>query len=292
MSSAVRSFCSAALEGEQLQTQRREEKKQARAAKRAAEQLLIEALGESSRALVSVDEQPFLVAVRRKQTPVSVSSSVVERLSALWADAAALQERLEQAHADALTAMELVLLEEAGCAPRVTKTLHLAPASGADAAPLSGQLTDVAAALVRSKAELAAGSEEYREEAKRIKARRQEAEALLVQELTELGAGSVKRVNMLNADGSSEAFFLRLKAPRLPPKRRVTAKKLRSSIRERLLQLQELSLRESLARFCSPEFKESFLRELHEQLVLLETPKAEPQEPRVALDRIRKKRST
>jgi len=296
-SQAVRDFCTASRSGELLRARRRQEKRQALEARKAAEQLLIETLGEDARYRVLVDEAPYVVAVKRREVFPSFTSCVVDRLYALWDDVDSLRRRLEGVDApDVITAVEAVILEEAGGAPRCSLALQLVPLKAnpdKELEELPSSCADLAAALVHAKEELGQGKEEHAEESKRLLQQKQEAEVSLIQELSALERGQVKRVNMLEADGSSASFYLRLKKPRPPPKKKITRKTLKSHIHSTLEgDLDLMNIGSAMARVCEPAFGESFLAELKTRLQDHETVEPPPggaggEPARVALDRIR-----
>lgn len=292
-SQAVRDFCTASREAEALRTRRGNEKKQALETKRAAEQLLLEGLREGETLKTNVDDTQFAVCVRNRKSFPSFSSSLVERLRVLWQDADALRRRLEAVDTDnALDAAHAVLFCEAGGEPRSRLVLTLSPLRrDADLKELPQHHTELVGVLVRSRRELASGKEEHLEDARRIELLKKEAEAALVHELAQLGPGEVKRVNMLDADGSSASFYLRLKKPRAATKRKVTAKALNAYIRQALTEhlesLGSLRPNELLAKFCDPAFGQNFLDDLKAKLRKHELQESSNSEQRVALDRIR-----
>ena len=94
-SQAVHDFCNAAREIEALQAQRKQDTQQANEARRTAEQVLIETLGENARATVMVDEEQYLIRVQRKDVYSTYGSAIVERMSSLWQDVDILRNKIE-----------------------------------------------------------------------------------------------------------------------------------------------------------------------------------------------------
>ena len=263
-----------------------------------ATKILIETLGVGAKAQVIVDGEPYLVRVQSKESYPTCGSSVVERMSALWQDTESLRTRIESSDCgDIVEACASLLFDEVGIAARSTSTLQVSPLrEGKTPQPfdeLQGAHADVASALVRAKAELACGREEHREELKRCSLRGQEAEANIIQELSQLGVGQVKRVNMLDGDGTSTSYYLRLKKARQPVKRKITAKVLHAHIKTLLTNtLNPLLVGESMNTFCSASFAQEFIKDLKEALQKheLQTKSTEPSEEpkqRVALDKLR-----
>jgi hypothetical protein len=295
-STAVRDFCTATREAEILRARRKEENQQALQARKAAEQLLLETLGSGARCQVTVDDQPFVVATKVRETFPSFTSSVTDKLQRLWEDTDVLRERLEASDGDdVVSAVVALLLREAGGAPRLATRLELTPLrKGADKelASLPRECAEIAAALVRARADLGRGKSEFSDETKRLQRLKASAEEALVQELSVLEQGQVKRVNMLEADGSTQSYYLRLKRPKAPTKRKITVKTLRSHM-ERLLaeEVDPMQVGATLDAVCQPEFGSAFLEKLKDHLAKHEAAGMEDKETatkaRVALDRIR-----
>lgn len=296
-SQAVHDFCNAVRETEALRAQRKVETRQATEARRSAEQLLIETLGVGAKAKITVDGEPYLVRVYNKDTYSTCGSSVVERMSALWQNIDTLRTRIEGSSCDDIVeACASILFHQAGITTRSRSTLQVNPLKEGKTPnnfdTLQGAHADVASALIRAKAELARGREEHREELKRCSLRGQEAEANIIQELSQLELGQVKRVNMLDGDGTSTSYYLRLKKARQPPKRKITVKVLRMHIKNVLNNtLNPLLVDESMDKFCSTSFAQEFIKDLKEALQKheLQTKSTDPTAPkqRVALDKLR-----
>lgn len=301
-SQSVRDFCTASRAGEVLRARRQQEKRQALEVRKAAEQLLVETLGEGARLKVLVDDAPYVVAVKRREVFPSFTSTVVDRLYCLWDDVDTLRQRLEGADTtDILMAVETILLEAAGGAPRCALALQLLPLKSnpdQELDDLPPGCVDLASALVHAKEELGQGKEEHAEETKRLLQQKQEAQVPLVQELSSLGQGQVKRVNMLEADGSSASFYLRLKKPRPPLKKKITRKTLKTHIQAGLqIDLDSTNLDRAISKVCEPSFGKNFLAELKARLLDHEKTSVAPttagaggggvDDARVALDRIR-----
>lgn len=285
-SQAIRDFCSAVRADDALRARRADDKRTALHARRAAEQLLIETLGEGTRAKVLVDDTPHLVAVRQRRSYPSFSSAVVDRLLTLWDDDAGLREKLEATECqDVCSALEAVLLEEAGPV-KTSLSLHLAPLKQTVEVPEApSSCNELCVALVHAREDILQGRDEHNDEHRRLVNQKKTAEASLVQELASLGQGKVKKVNMLDADGTSASFYLRLKQPRAPAKKKITRKTLQGIIKA-TLPPESGSIDAAMRRVCDPSFGEDFLAQLRQRLVDHETVQATA-EPRVALDRIR-----
>lgn len=299
-SQAVHDFCNAAREIETLQAQRKHDTLQANEARRTAEQVLIETLGENARAKVMVDDEPYLIRVQRKDVYSTYGSAIVERMSSLWRDVDedTLRNRIECSDCENIVdACISVLLEQAGIVPRTKLCLQVQPfkekKTPIETPTLSDAQIDVAKALIRAKSEVTKGREEHREEIKRCTLRSKEAEVHIIHELSQLEAGQVKRVNMMEHDGSSTSYYLRLKKTRKPPKRKITVKILRKNIQAVLNNsLNPHMIQDSLNTFCSFKFAQEFTTELKNVLVQHEVPKTpknadENLGARVALDKLR-----
>ena len=296
-SAAVRDFCTAAREAEIIRARRKQENQQALEARKAAEQLLVESLGAGAKCQTTVDDAPFVVSVKVREVYPSFTSSVTDKMQCLWEDAQTLRDRLEATNAEDVTAAVVaLLLEEVGGTPRMTTRLELVPLrKGVDKEleSLPQECGEIAVALVRAKADLGRGKSEYGDETKRLQEMKANAENALVQELSSLDQGQVKRVNMLEADGSTQSYYLRLKRPKAPPKRKITMKTLKSHIEKLLVpEVDPMRIGASLDTVCSPTFGAEFLAHLRGNLAEHEAPSGTADgetetKQRVALDRIR-----
>ena len=174
-SQAVRDFCSASRDGDVIRARRRNENQQALQARRSAEQLLAECLGVGTRCQATVDDSPYVIAVKLRQIYPSFNSTIADKLQSLWDDTDTLRTRLEASDAeDVRSAVVVLLLEEARGEPRVATYLELAPLrQGVDRelTSLPAECGELATALVRAKADLDVGKAEYGDEAKRLQQR-------------------------------------------------------------------------------------------------------------------------
>ena len=267
-------------------------------AKKTAQQLLAEMMEEGSRHQVAIgnDEHVYVVSAKRHTSFPSFSSTVVDRMYTLWDDVVALRGRLTTVDAENVAqAMESVLLSEVGPEPksRVAVTMTRAKKEVSSELPtLPSHLVDLATALVQAKNEIANEASEHQEALKQVQQQRKVAEADLVVELAAMDQDHIKRVNIMESDGSTQSFYLRLKQPRVPPKRRITTKIMKKLINSALLpDLDPMRPMEALEHVCDPVFADRFLAALKDALKAHEDAKSpEPPAHRVALDRIRRAR--
>ena len=289
---ALRDFCTSAREGEIIRARRKAEKQQAQEARKAAEQVLLETLGPGQRARFSAGSEHYVVATKERRTYSSVTSGVVDRLGALWEDPEALKRAITDGDGGDIVENAAAVLSLAGTGvPRVRLYLEMGKLKNAadqeleEMAPARRELAET---LMRAKCELQRGSEEHREELKRLQGQRTAAEELLVQELS-VQTDQMRRVNLVETDGTAQSYFLRVKPPKAAPKKKVTPKCLTANIKELLsLEIDTLRVEASLQRLCSDDFRERFLRELRERLRAHElSGDAGERAPRIALDRVR-----
>lgn len=297
-SQAVHDFCNAAREAEALRAQRKLNTRYATEAKKTAEQILIETLGAGAKAQIEVDGDVYLVRVASRELYPTCGSNIVDAMGALWDDPDILRGKIEDSrHDNIVDACTAILFDQAGITPRNKCTLQVAPLkegkNSANIEGMQGAHADVASALIRANTELTRGREEHRETLKQCHERGQEAETNIIQELSQLDSGQVKRVNMVDPDGTSTSYYLRLKKTRPPPKRKITVKTLQTHIKEVLNKtLNPLLIDESLKTFCSNTYAQHFILELKEALQKHEK-EAKPQSTarmqtyRVALDKLR-----
>jgi len=232
----------------------------------------------------------------------------VDSMSLLWEDTEDLHRRVENSgEENVVDAMRAVLLEAAGGVQKSRLCFRMSQMKKdhtSELDTLSPANGEIVCALVHAKAELDHGREEYKEELKRTVKQKEESEAALIQELAVLPEGQVKRVNMLETDGCTTSFYLRLKSVRPPPKRKISSKVLRDYIQKALaIELDPLHTNASLATVCTTVFADRFLLSLRSVLREHETNTSSktlkgcggedgtaPPTSRVALDKIRETR--
>ena len=296
-SRAVTDFCRYSREEEFLRTRRKAEKQQACETRKAAEQLLVETLGDNSRYKISLGDDQYAISVKSRDIYPSFTSSVADRLEELWNDSEALRiGLLSQESGDIIQDIAAHMVSsavgpakkkhvlEVTCIKRTTDEMEDIPPSCAD----------LAVSLVRAKTDLRRGSEEHKEESKRVQTMRAHAEQALVSELSSLPSGQHRRITLLESDGSAQAYYLRLKPRRAPLKKKVTVKVLKKLICEALAnEIDGACTTKSIDRVCSDSFKVNFLSNLKSALEVheLSGEKKEGAEQRVALDRIRVSRT-
>lgn len=296
-SQAVHDFCNSVRELDALRAQRKIETKQATEAKKAAEHILIETLGSGKRGKIIVDDELFLVRVSTKNVFQSYGSSVVDRITNLWKDPEKLKDEVINSDSpNVVDAFISILCKEAGVLPKQKTCLQVTPLKGKlaqdeDLEELAPSSKDIASALVRAKKGMDYGRQEHLEELRQCQSRGKDVENILVQELSQLDAGQVKRVNMIESDGSSTSYYLRLKKARSIPKRKITAKMFKSCLHDMLSStLNPMMTSQSIDTFCSEDYAQSFIKTLREKLQSHEE-RGQDEEAehvqRIALDKLR-----
>lgn len=290
-SRALRDFCTCTRASELLRARRKSEKQNALEARKAAEKILVETLGQGCRARFQSGNDTYVISTKERWSYKSVSSGVVERLAQLWNDVENLKRSVtHQGEGDVVESIARVLTRAGTGDPQkkiVVEAKKLPPRSHEDLNDVPEMCAELVGTLVRAKTELQKGSEEHRDEMKRVQAQKDSAEQSLVRELvTEQSA--MRRINLLENDGTSQAYFLRVKPPRAPPKRKVTPKYLEQSIKELLSrEMNQMRLDETLSRLCSEDFRERFLNDLRCKLRSHEiSGKGAPPGHRIALDKV------
>ena len=291
-SQALRDFCTSARECEIIRARRKAEKHQAQEARKAAEQVLLETLGTGRRARFCIGAESYVLSTKERVTYCSFTSGVVDRLVHLWDDPEQLKKAVtEEEGADIVENAARVFSHAATGAPRIRMQLEMGKLKNVvdqELEEVPAGCQELALTLMRAKSELQRGSEEHREEVKRLQSQKTAAEQLLVQELSGQ-TEPMRRVNLVETDGTAQSYFLRVKAPRAPPKKKVTPKCLTANIKALLSEeIDAMRVADSLRRLCSDSFRERFLEALRERLQAHEhsgTPVGSA--PRIALDRVR-----
>ena len=235
MSDAVREFCDVSQNLPSLKKRRLEDCRAAKETRRAAEQVLLDSLDVGGAALTSIGDATYVVRSKVKLSHPPCTSAVVEKVQALWADPVALKAGLLSSEggdvAECLSAyVARAVMEE----PRETRVLQILPMKRVaeelpEAAPC---IQDLVRSYVVSREEMTKGKEEFLEEQKQLSERRGDAEAVLMEELREAPA-KIRTVSLVDADSGQEAsFYLRVKPPKTPIKKKITHKVLSKCLHE------------------------------------------------------------
>lgn len=316
MSTPLRDFCVAWRGLKQLQDASRLKNREAVLTKNAAQSVLQDYMLSSgiSTAIgytASVDGATYRVRLRpaKVQSPKSTSSSSVDKLLKLWEDPSALEERLSQdVGLDPVAALVSLVLEsmsEAAAAAATDPKLRLevlpykCKDGGADAPPIPPEgapVNDLVSTIVTIRDRTLRSGKEDREVRKTLEEKRDTAAEEVLPELQSLPSEKkVQKLNLHDAEGNCEAFYLRLKAPA-----KIQFKKVTATIYKKLL---KSTAEETINRFCitafnAPsalsrrEFGESLCEALKTHLKELEiTPNPGKSGPRIALDRVRARSS-
>ena len=300
MSDAVRAFCAVTRELDALAARRRDETREMKEAKAAAQRVLQETLGDGAGVFVAtVDGAAFSVRRRvRRAAAAATSSGAVSSMRELWAE-----DRVAELEARVLESPEplagwcdalLSVLPEGP--ERETLEIKAFKRSAADEehpAAVPPQAQDLVACLVSSRAELQRSGRDFAEQRRERAAEKKRVEAAVAQELAAEPA-HVRRVDFEASGRAQEACFVRLAAPR-PRKKRFGVKALRKKLDEALQSFEEvrasaLPLRDRVAKLCDPAFGEAFCDRLEELLREEELLAAAGAAPRVVLDRVRRRR--
>ena len=291
MSEPAKLYCSASRDLATLRQRTREELREVREARKAAESLLLEMQREGETVARLPNGECFSLRVKCTARRPTQGPEIFEQLQTAWADgAAALCTALrEDPSLDPVDFFVRRLFEEAWPSPEQTTKLEVRPAK-----ETASRVQDLPAApaaalnLVASVAEAARvvgdRSASVREEAKRLRETCRAAEERLIPELAELPEGCIRRIDFRDASGE-ESFYVRLKLPRTRPKRKFSAPKVERALRSLLAERTSSAVErnEVVARLQRHDFAATLCRDLEEALAQ----PAEPSGPRVALDRVR-----
>jgi hypothetical protein len=292
---AIRTFCQSTSEYEALRARRSSDQQGARETRKAAEQLLVETLGKGTRAKVTIADAVYVVAVRERQTQASYSSaSALERLSQLWEAPDAMRaDLLGLEGADLAEIISTYVAHKVGGTPTTRLALEvsiLKKEADSDLELVPEPCRELVSTLVKARTDLQEGQDEHKELQAHLSEAKKAAEGALLEELSQMPEGQIKKVSIVENDGSAQAYYLRIKRGAPPAKKKITLKCFKEHVRRLVAEQVAGSQTASLDRFCSLEYRAELVGtlkvslEAHEHSALGD----EPPPPRVALDRIRK----
>lgn len=296
-SEAVTAFCVLDQDLKALKRRRQEECKAASETRRAAEKVLMDSLEGTGAARACVDGESYIVRAKVKLSHPPSTSAVVEKVKALWADLGALRAGvLGNDGGDVAECLARHVAQSVMEEPRERRSLEILPLKSSsaleelpDAAP---GIQNLVRSYVVAKEEMAKGQEEFKEERKELAERQEQLEAGLIDELRQTPA-KIRTVSLVDAASGLEAsFYLRVKAPRTPTKKKISSKILAKSLRELTEEaLVGVPLAAGVDVVCSSSFCERLCAALTGALREHEA-SGEVGPPRVALDRIRTSRAS
>jgi len=292
MMDVLHSFCSASRQLAELQQKTKDELREIRDVRKAANALLLELLTEEEM-VARLPEGCFSVRVKVQHKRPAQGVAVLQKMEEFWQSDGLDDWRrrvAEEPELDPIDSFIEAVLDCAWPAAVQKRTLEIRKVKESSArvqdlpeAPL--QNAPLLSSIVDAKKVMADRLVLVREDKKKLQERCKEAEQKILPELAQLPEGYIRRVDLKDANGADEAFYMRLKPARKRPPKKFSCQKLGGAMKSLLEERAPSTGRQALVdRLSSPRFGATLCQDLAAAL----TSAAEPlSQPRVALDRLR-----
>lgn len=293
MSDGVQVYCSSARQLEQLQRKAKEDLQEVREARKAANALLLE-LQTEEEMVARLQEGCFCVRVKVTHRRPTQSMDVLQKMEDFWesGQAAAWKRQTEaNPECDPVASLIDAVIVAAWPPPLEKRSLEIKRAKETsarvqDLPEAPAQNSPLLASVVEAKRIMSERLEAIREDKKKLKEQCQEAEQRIIPELAQLPDGYIRKVNLRDATGGEESFYLRLKPPRKRPPPKVSDKKVGKAMKLMLEERAPSASRQDLIdRIASPRFGVQLCRDV--ACTLGEADAGEALGPRIKLDRLR-----
>jgi hypothetical protein len=293
MSDGVQAYCAATRQLAHIQRKTKEELHEIRETKKAANALLLE-LQTEEEMVAKLEEGCFCVRVKVSHKRPSQSIEILQKMEDFW-ESGAVQQWREAAVSDP-TADPIATLVDAAIGAvwppmleRRTLEIKKAKETSArvqDLPEAPPQNAPLLTSIVEAKRVMSERLAAVREDKKKLVEQCKEAEQKIIPELAKLPEGYIRRVNLRDAAGCDESFYLRLKPPRKKPPLKLTSKKVEQAMKAVLEERATSSCRQDVIdRLASPGFGIAMCRDLAE--LLMTSAQHAASGPRVALDRLK-----
>ena len=229
----MKSFCFLNRELDNLSGRTKLQLRDAKQARETSRALLLETLTPEARFKATIGDESFRVRITIKTIKSTTSSSVVAgEFSRVFNEAIELN-CAEMDENDPVKAVVDIVVEKLLPPPKVKRVLEIIPykhRAGEAVEELPGSCVELLDGLVESGKLLRQKTVEQREERGKLKVGISQAEEKLVEELKSLPAGHIKKVQLRGDGGTVEAYYLRLKPPKVPPRRKVSGDLVRKTL--------------------------------------------------------------
>ena len=292
MADSIQVFCASSRQLAALQQKTKDELKEIRDVKKAANALLLE-LQTEQEMVAKLPEGCFSVRVKVKHARPSQSLGILQKMEEFWSSEALATWKTRVAADPELSPVESLIeaVVEAAWPPAVARrSLEIRKAKETsarmqDLPEAPQQNAPLLSSIVDAKRIMADRLSMVREDRKKLQEQCKAAEERIVPELAKLPEGYIRRIDIKDSSGADESFYLRLKPPRKRPPKKFSSLKLsgvmKSFLDERASTINRQELVNQLA---SPRFGTSMCREL---ALALAPPSEAVSVPRIALDRLR-----
>ena len=297
VSRTLREFCNNATEFEEVRAQQSKIKKPLQETLKISENILKENLEVGSRLRYSMGDINYIIDVKNKHVYQGCDSRVVDKIASLWDNPESLKAGvLESSSADADLSQAILSFVCDSVIDSPTKKIKIEVTEtfteSEDVPELPPVYHDAAQALCMSKLDLKSHQASSKEQLSELRMKRSETEKAMALELSN-SSETMRKLSLIDNEGNSQSYYLRLKNPRKLPKRKISNKKFRQTLGEIIdtVVSEKSVIESSLNAFCSSQYRDIIVGELRNKLEELELPKAGTGDLRVTLDRVRQPKS-
>ena len=298
MTDGVQAYCAATRQLSHIQRKTKEDLQEIREAKKAANALLLE-LQTEEEMVARLEEGCFCVRVKVSQKRPTQCVDILQKMEDFWESGRVLEWK-EHVACDPDTDPIASLIEAAIGAvwpPALEKrSLEIKKAKETsarvqDLPETPPQNAPLLSSIVEAKRIMSERLTAVREDKKKLGEQCKEAERKIIPELSKLPDGYIRKVNLRDASGCDESFYLRLKPPRKKPPMKFSSKKVGQAMKSLLEERATSTARQDVIdRIASPRFGVSLCRDIAASLVA--SAKEDVTGPRVVLDRLRDSKAT
>ena len=238
MAEVLRHYCEASKKLAQLKTSVQEDLGEIRASRKAANDLLVE-LQAASEARASLDGVAYCVCVSTKERRPPQSVSIFGKIAEDWEARTAQEWRREVEQHPDQDPLDLLLdvsLAKAWPAPKVVKSFRVKKVAATsarleDLPEVSKNTLPLLESYLRATEMVETKTKAVQEERKLLTSRRKELEERAKQELASVPERSFRKIQLADAEGPREAFYLKLKPPHKEPPPKVAFDKLKGLVK-------------------------------------------------------------
>jgi hypothetical protein len=289
----VQVFCSATQQIGAIERKVKEDLQEVREARKAANALLLE-LQTEEEMVARLQEGCFCVRVKVSHRRPTQSMDVLQKMEEFWESGQVAEWKRRIAAEPELDPIASLVEAAIGMSwppPLEKRSLEIKRAKETsarvqDLPAAPAQNSPLLASVVEAKRIMSERLATVREDKKQLKEQREEAERRIIPELAQLPEGYIRKVNLRDASGNEESFYLRLKPPRKLPPRKVSDKKVEKAMKLILEGRAPSTCRQELIdRIASPRFGVQLCRDV--ACTLRGAGGGAVPGPRIKLDRLR-----
>ena len=293
MADGVQAYCSATRQLEAIERKSKEDLQEVRDARKAANALLLE-LQTEEEMVARLQEGCFCIRVKVSHKRPTQSMDILQKMEDFWESGQAddWKRRIaNEPERDPIVSLIEAVIGVSWPPPLEKRSLEIKRAKETsarvqDLPAAPAQNSPLLASVVEAKRIMSERLAAVRDDKKKLKEQRQEAEKKIIPELAQLPEGYIRKVNLRDASGGEESFYLRLKPPRKRPPPKVSDKKVEKTMRLILEERAPTACRQALIdHLASPRCGVQLCRDVASSLS--EAGEGDAPAPRIKLDRLR-----